>query len=229
MKLHRFLVSDPHLEQVLWLHDPQLIKQFIKVLRFEPEQEIVLFNGEHQEAIYRIEEISNQGIKLHKITNMQPKSPTKNVYLIWSLLKKDKNEWVIQKATEVGVNHLWPILSDRSEKKNLNIDRAKKIIKEASEQCGRSNLPSIRQPINLQTAINELRPKVEILIAEQGSGEAKIPSSAKDLAVLVGPEGGWSVQEKELFASLELKHLSLSEFTLRAETAAVVASAKVLF
>jgi 16S rRNA (uracil1498-N3)-methyltransferase len=148
--------------------------------------------------------------------------------LLWALLKKDKNDWVLQKCTELGVSHFVPVLAERSEKTGFNLERAQKIVIEAAEQCGRSDIPKIRELVLLPAAVHQYAQKVPLFMCEQESlGKKKQPNYA-DVGVLIGPEGGWSDTEKQLFLSAELPRLSLGDFTLRAETAAVAASTKLL-
>lgn len=228
MKLHRFYVPDTELTQDFWIQDKPLFHQWTKVLRFEVGREVALFNDQRIERLYRILKIDENAIHLELITEMEPNIPKKELYLCFSLLKKDKNDWVLQKCTELGVSHFIPIISERTEKTGFDEMRAEKIVIEASEQCGRTDIPRVREPITVEKVIEELGSKVELLVAEQGS---PLRSSILNLqpqesiGILVGPEGGWTDIEKQLFADKQLKHLALSEFTLRAETACVTASA----
>lgn len=227
MRLHRFYVGDEiELKHNFWLHDERLMPQWSKVLRFQVGQEVVLFNNSH-ERLYRITEITAREAHLEYITDFNRKTPSKDLYLLWSLLKKDKNDWVLQKCTELGVSHFIPLLAERSEKIGFNLERAEKIVIEASEQCGRSDIPSIREPMLVETALEELTNKVVLYICDQeGSDEAE--KNQTSMGVLIGPEGGWSDREKELFKEKRIRHLNLHDFTLRAETAAVTAASKLL-
>ncbi len=228
MKIHRFYVGDSlELDHEVWVNDQNLLHQWTRVLRFRPDQEIALFNSVKEERLYRIDRIEPDAVHLSLITELKAKLPEKELYLCFSLLKKDKNDWVLQKGTELGVRHFVPILCDRTEKTGFDVDRARKIVIEASEQCGRADIPKIREPINLAAAIEELKDKVELMVAEQGSPQMPDSDSQTShaLGVLVGPEGGWTDEEKKLFTENNLKHLALSEFTLRAETACVTAAA----
>ncbi len=223
MKLHRFYVGSAFvLEHDFWVHDKDLLNQWNRVLRFRPGEELVLFDGEHHERLYKIVEMSSSEAHLQLVTELQTKQPKREVYLLWALLKKDKNDWVLQKCTELGISHFWPILADRSQKTGFNAQRAQKIVIEAAEQCGRSDIPSIREPLTSETAIAELRGKADIYICEQG-GDVQAAGSEK-VAILVGPEGGWSDDEKDFFKVQKLQHLDLHDFTLRAETAAAAAA-----
>lgn len=226
MKMHRFFVSDEfEMRHNLWVHDKRLVHQWYRVLRFRPGQQVVLFDGATHDRLYRITEINEREAHLEHVTDFERQLPARDIYLAWSLLKKDKNDWVLQKATELGVSHFIPLLADRSEKTGFNKERAEKIIIEAAEQCGRSDIPSVREPMRLQTAVDELQDKAVLFICEQGSDEIS-QADGDSLAVLIGPEGGWSDEEKDLFRSRDLKHLNLHDFTLRAETAAVTAVSK---
>lgn len=228
MKIHRFYIPSGgiNFEHKIWISDKLLIHQWLNVLRFKPGQKVVLFDGVKHDRLYNITEIGRTEVALEMVTDMERKLPKHDVYLLWSLLKKDKNDLVLQKCTELGVSHFVPLLADRCEKTGFNIDRAKKIVFEAAEQCGRSDIPSVREPINIDTAITELKDKTRLYICEAG-GEDKIKQS-DSYGVFIGPEGGWSDGEKALFKKQEIKLLNLHDFTLRAETAAVSAATKLI-
>ncbi len=241
MRLHRYyLAPDTDLKHDFWLREPKLVWQWSKVLRYKAGQQVVLFDGREHERLYEIIELNNREAHVKLVTEFERKMPTRNVYLLWSLLKKDKNDWVLQKATEVGASHFWPILAERSEKTGFNLERAQKIVIEAAEQCGRSDIPSVREPLLVSTALEELKDKVQLYVCEQNEeGRTKneenssftVPRSPfpqNPCGILVGPEGGWSDDEKQLFKAQKLNHLNLHDFTLRAETAAVVAVAKLI-
>lgn len=233
MKLHRFYVGGMHnkwgpveLNHMLWVNDERLLNQWLKVLRFRMGDELVLFNDE-TERIYRIIKVEfPHSVQLELVTEQERKMPTKHIYLLWSLLKKDKNDWVLQKATELGVRNFVPIIAERSEKTGFDIERAHKILVEASEQCGRADIPEVREPITPATAVSEYA-QMPLFICEQGEG-ALDTSSLDSAALLVGPEGGWSEAEKALYKQNNIAHVNLGDFTLRAETACVVGVAKLL-
>lgn len=229
MRLHRFYIApDTELRADFWLKEPKLVWQWSKVLRFKTGQQMVLFDGVEHERLYEVTDLSGKEAHLKLVTEFKRKIPHKEVYLLWSLLKKDKNEWVLQKGTEVGASHFLPLVADRSEKTGFNLERAKKIITEAAEQCGRSDIPNVREPVSVETAINELKTEVQLFICEQDETGKQETSSSKPVGVLIGPEGGWSDPEKQLFKTEKLAHLNLHDFTLRAETACVVAAVKLL-
>lgn len=230
MKLHRYYLSNTDLTHDFWMDDAMLFHQWTRVLRYEIGREVELFNNQDEDKLYKITKIGNDAVHLELITQLEPKLPLSNLYLCFALLKKDKVEWVLQKGTELGVRHFVPMLTDRTEKTGFDIERAEKIVIEASEQCGRSDVPRVREPMKLDTIIDELNEKVTLYVAEQGSPQMPSaswrtnPQSRQAVGVLVGPEGGWSDNEKQLFNDKNIEHIALSNFTLRAETAAIAAA-----
>lgn len=233
MKLHRFYVGDRLKREVqhfgderCWVQDKELLHQWQRVLRYRVNDEISLFDG-FIEVLYRIVEIKSDEIALHKVTEVSPKKPNKHVLLAWSLLKKDKNDWVLQKATEIGVTHFVPMESDRSEKTGFNKERATKIIVEAAEQCGRLDIPKIDEPMTLSGVINTYKGSYDLLICNEDTKVENIETT-DTIGILIGPEGGWSEKEIDFIMHENISFLNLGHLTLRAETAALVAATKIL-
>lgn len=227
MRSHRFYTDGTiKLKADFWVHEPGLLWQWKRVLRFQPGQEVILFDGHTTDRLYRVIAISDKEAHLHMVTELERSLPKRHVYLFWSLLKKDNNDLILQKCTELGVSNFVPILSERSIRMGYNIDRAHKIITEASEQCGRSTIPQLREPIHLEKALDEYNDKVPLYICEQGSNTPEI--THQQLGIFIGPEGGWSDNEINLFNAGNLQHIAISDHTLRAETAAITASGLVL-
>ncbi len=227
MRVHRFYTGpDTKLENRFWLHNKDLLWQWNKVLRFRENQEVILFDGQQTDRLYKITKLDKSEANLEMITELKRQLPVKHVYLFWSLLKKDNNDLILQKCTELGVSTFVPLLTERSVRDNFNIARARKIVIEASEQCGRSNIPVIREPMHVQTALDEYVPKAKLFICQQGSENSLALDHVERIGILVGPEGGWSETERNLFEEKKLPHLNISQFTLRAETAAITATSK---
>lgn len=232
MRLHRFYIDPEELEltQELWIKSKELRNQWLKVFRYRPGDEVVLFDGVATERLYKIVRIEPDAVELEMVTEFERKLPAKHIYLLWSLLKKDKNEWVIQKCTELGISNFVPIVAERSEKTGFNVERATKIAIEAAEQCGRSDIPHIREPLTLGEAIHEYKDKVDLLICEETNPttNSQLPSAENPAGILIGPEGGWNEAELKLFKDESLGSLHLGNLTLRAETAAVAAVTKLM-
>ena len=229
MRLHRFYIppDDLELEHTVWVHHKGLLNQWLRVLRYQTNEELVLFDGVGNDRLYKITKIEPDGVKLELITQMKRKLPKNHIYLFFSLLKKDKNEWVLQKGTELGVRNFVPIIASRSEKTGLNRERVNKIVIEAAEQCGRSDIPNVREPLELKTALNEYKDKVQILVCDE-SLDKNTNIGNEPVGIFIGPEGGWTKDEIDQFEKVNANHFHLGNLTLRAETAAIAACTKLL-
>lgn len=228
MRLHRFYSgTDIKLQKDFWLHDEALLWQWNKVLRFKPGQQVILFDGVNTERLYILKDLSKNEAHLEMVTELKPRVPKHHIYLFWSLLKKENNEYIVQKCTELGVSNFVPLLSERTIKKDFNLERAKKITIEASEQCGRLSIPLVREPIHLEKVLAEYKDKLEIFVCHQGGDTELLPKGGKT-GLFIGPEGGWSESEQKMFSEAGVSTLGLGDFTLRAETAAIVAASKFL-
>jgi 16S rRNA (uracil1498-N3)-methyltransferase len=229
MKLHRFYVgarTDRSVqcfgEQRMWTDDKVLLHQWQNVLRFRVGEKVSIFD-DTAEFIYEITEFSKKEIALKKITEVERKLPRNQVLLAWSLIKKNNNDLVLQKCTELGVTHFVPLGAERSERTGLNIDRATKIVIEAAEQCGRADIPIIEDTLSPKECIERFKDHYELYVTNM-DGQSYQPNRDKPVGILVGPEGGWSEGEAELFNSQKVAVIKISDHTLRAETAAIVAA-----
>lgn len=144
------------------------------------------------------------------------------VHLFVSILKRDNFEWVAQKAIECGARSITPISSSRTIKMGLNYDRILKIMHEATEQSGRIKLSKLHETISYTEAILEVaKQNIPFYIADK-DGMESASSPQKDVALFIGPEGGFTDEEKKFALEHGAKLLSLGTTTLRAETAAIL-------
>ncbi len=246
MRLHRFLINEEIGEkQEIIISDADLIHQWRNVFRFTTGTQLVLFDNTGFEYLGLIDRISHLGVKVRIISKEDKNNVSyPKVSLYAALIKKDNFEWIIEKATELGVSQIVPVVSDRSEKKGLNLGRAEKIIKEASEQSGRVKLPRLNKPTALEELLESIRMEDEEKIKKiSKNSEEKIkffaldpkgkkwPSNGtfeKEIGVFVGPEGGWTERELQLFKLKKIPIYSLGSQILRAETAVVSSLALLL-
>ena len=235
MKLHHFFVSPQSLRgRVARIDDGGVAKQIAKVLRLKAGDEILLLDGDGFEYTTKIVSVSAKSVIgeiIHRQTNAT--EPELKITLYQALLKKENTEWAFQKCTEVGVATFVPIQTDRSEKLQLHIERAQKIIKEAAEQSGRGIIPKLEEPQSLADVLKRVcRADVPNFILHSEGDMMKNVARGKELFAVnmfVGPEGGWSDAELEEFRRREkdgypIQLVSLGARTLRAETAGVVAA-----
>ncbi len=226
MRLHRFYIEDKlQGKNEVKIFDEALIHQLKDVFRLSKGDRVIFFDGEGTDVTFRIEMISKKESLFIRESESRSIMLNKNITLYMSLIKKDNFELVLQKCTELGISKFVPIIAERSEKKNIDMDRARRIIKEASEQCGRGDLPNLDEIKDLEEVLNE-----EGLVTFDASGipfSSILPTFSPD-AFLIGPEGGWSESELTLFKEKNIPLYSLGLLTLRAETAAISASSKII-
>lgn len=231
MRLHRFYLQNVDFETLtvgdsFFLSDPNTVNQLTKVLRVKIGDECVLFNN-GSECKFQIQDISKKELCLVMIAKLPQVVPTKKVTLVQSLIKKDKFEWVAQKTTELGVSEIIPVLSERSEKKSVDVLRLQKIAQEAIEQSGWGRVPHVQSISTLAESVSALQKRgVSVYILDK-DGTSTIVDE-EEVALCIGPEGGWGAIDKEIFAMHGVKSISLCESTLRSETAAIIGTYEAL-
>ena len=150
------------------------------------------------------------------------------VHLLMAVFKFDHLEWGIEKATELGAARITPVLARRTEKHLVQaaakrVERWRRIVLEASKQSRRSDVPVVDDPLSLKAALAMVDADTKLLLAEteqENSLKAAL-SGAGDVALAIGPEGGWAPDEMKLFAESGWKSVTLGPRILRAETAAI--------
>ena len=158
------------------------------------------------------------------------------IHLLMAVFKFDHMEWGIEKATELGVARITPVLARRTEKHLAQaaakrVERWRRIALEAAKQSRRSDVPEIGDPVALKVALSEEQSAVKLLLAEteQENALAHVLRDAAegDVALAIGPEGGWTPEEMKLFSEHGWRHVTLGPRILRAETAAIAGLAVV--
>jgi len=238
MRLHRFYIDKP-IEKELKIDDKELLHQWVKVFRLKASDRVIVFNGgdSEYEGYFKILSkneavlVIDKEIKSLRQSASNPHSSASlELHIFQSIIKKDNFEFVVEKCTEIGVSGFHPIISERSEKKNLNIERLNKIAKEASEQSGKIKLPEIFNVENLEKSIESFDGVLFVLDFDGEDFKKSINSSKNTkIGILIGPEGGWTDKELDFFKQKNIKNVSFGTQILRAETAAIVSSALVLF
>ncbi len=214
------------------LTNHELLHQMSKVFRFKAGDIVILFDGTSRENICEITLLTKKVAEFRvKETREGLASPKQKITMYLSLIKKDNFEWVLQKGTELGATRFVPIISERSEKKDINMDRARKIVIEATEQSGWTSIPEITEPISLISLLEKAGDLSETLVAFHTEGmsfQKSLLADKKAVGILIGPEGGFSEKEIVLFKSKNIPIYSLGKQTLRAETAGVAVASLLL-
>ena len=241
MRLHRFYISEivgSKTEVILDSKDQ--VNQIRKVFRLKKDDLLVVFDGSGSDYTCGIEDFRDDTIVLGvREVSKSRFMGEREVWLYAALVKKDTFEWIVEKATELGVTKIIPVIADRTEKKAINEDRLKKIVIEASEQSGRGCVPEINPVISLKEAVGQIldsRSKIQEndakIIAFHIDAELFERSDlgeVEPLACFIGPEGGWSPDEIALFHENNIPVKSIGTQVLRAETAVVATLSLVMF
>ncbi len=227
--MHRFYLQSLDFNRdYLEIFDHRVVYQTGKVLRMWNDDFFRLFDGEKEYQV-QIEEINKRRILVKKVEEVKNKAePKVKVSLYQAIPKKPALfEMVVQKATEIGVSEIFPLVTDRTEKRRMSkFDRLQLIAMEATEQCGRMNIPVIRHPVNYDEIVGKLS---NGFIAYEYEGSKHISDYEKDLKgareiqIIIGPEGGLSESELELAKESSVRPFTLGSRILRTETAAIAA------
>lgn len=222
MKVHRFIGNFDFSNKIIEIMNTQLVHQIARVLKLKIGEKIILSDGAGTEAsgvIINIK-VNKVAVQIENIKKELKNNDGKTLYL--AILKRENFELAVQKATEIGIDRIVPIITARTIKTGLKRERLKKIIHEASEQSGRTTVPILSEIISFDEALKQVNENTAILF--DISGVTSFNSNLKSLICFVGPEGGFTKDEIVRARSAELSIVSLGKNTLRGETAAIIGS-----
>jgi 16S rRNA (uracil1498-N3)-methyltransferase len=195
-------------------------------MRLKRGSNVNLFNKDG-EWLSEIVFLDRDRVEVKFLNKIKESLKSTNVELAICLVKKTSMEIILQKATELGIAKIIPIISERTEVKDLNLERAKKIVVEATEQSNQLNVPDIQEPQKLKDFINSLDSNTSLFFADINTEKKidnKIIEKSKKISVLIGPEGDFSPNEREIILAKDnVISFSLSKNILRTETAAISA------
>ncbi len=207
-------------DQVISLNEKQY-HYLVHVMRCPNQAQLLCFNGKDGEWEAQLQLPNKKTAKLILLHQTRVQEKPTYCALCPALIKKDNMDMVLQKATELGVTDIYPLISDHAVHVHFNKDHSELIIQEAAEQCERLTLPTIHQPMKLSALLQELPKDCQCYcLAERTQDSAFLPTEGK-LAFFVGPEGGWSEKEKQFFSKNNFKFLHFDVGILRAETASI--------
>ena len=198
------------------------------VMRCKKNDQINLFNENDKEFYSKILEIKKYETILEIFELSTNTEIINDIFLIFSLVKKNKMDFIIQKATELGVRKIFPILTERSSIRDINPSRMVAVAKEASEQSNRISIPEISNLQTIHDLLEQWDEKRSILYADE---ILKINKNLTILdrknfvksSLLVGPEGGFSPEENDMLKNYKYVFpISFGETILRSDTAAIV-------
>jgi 16S rRNA (uracil1498-N3)-methyltransferase len=221
---------------------PDLSKTYIKlkgedfnylknVLRARAGDEIILFNGKGQAASGLISSISKNeiSVELKETFESNTESPL-HITLLQGILKAQKMDFVVRKATELGVYRIQPVITERTEvRETRKVERWRKIASEASKQCGRAVVPEVANPVLLEEFLAGYDGAGIVFWEEGGKSLKDFRLKGNDIALIIGPEGGLTADEVSFALRKKFFQATLGPRILMAETAAISALSLVQF
>ena len=198
------------------------------VMRLKITDKLSIFNiqGEWNAVI---ESYEKNEAKIKIMEKVRDKDNEKNIWLAFSPIKQNSLNFVIQKGTELGVQRFVPILSERTAVREINIERIKKIMAEASEQSNRISVPEINKPESLKIFLSKFPKNGCLIFCDINSDQNNLKNILTKqfdgpVCILIGPEGDFSENERKMIIDLNQTHsISLAKNILKAETAALSA------
>ena len=220
----RLFFSDALLANMIDKLDKDQSHYLSKVMRIKENEVFSLFNKEGEwEA--KVLGISKNTVKFKIIKQLRQKEITKELWLAFSPIKSNYQNFMLQKATELGVTKFLPIIFDRTVVRKINKDRIEKIVIEASEQSNRINVPTIEEAQDLNGFLK--KNSMNLIFTDLNSNIKKIDKSKftdKPVCIIIGPEGDFSEIEREKILSFKgVQPIKINENILRSETAVISA------
>lgn len=224
----RFFCADPVQANARFALDAR-VAQHVRVLRLREGEAITLFDGSGGEVPATLEKIDKREFIVATAEHVAVEREVAHAITLFpALIANDRMDWMIQKATELGVAAIQPTFTERSQRipgdAEKRVEHWRGVIVAACEQCGRNRLPEIHAPVTLANAVAAVPSPAAILLDADGDGT--LPAVESSCAVFVGPEGGFSAVELGVLRERCERRLRIGLTVLRAETAAIAALAR---
>jgi 16S rRNA (uracil1498-N3)-methyltransferase len=201
------------------------------VLRLDPGATVAAFNAVDGEWLCRLAEAGKRGARLSVEGQLRRPEPEPDPWLLFAPIKRARLDWLVEKATELGVARLLPVWTARTQPERINLERLHAHAVEAAEQSERLSVPELRPPEGLERVLAAWPVERALIVCDETGAGGPIAEAVRRLggipvAVLVGPEGGFGQTELDALAKLSfVTRVGLGPRVLRAETAAVAALA----
>lgn len=197
------------------------------VLRLGAGSELLAFDGQSGEWLARISDVAKKRMTIRAERRTREPEAVPDVWLAFAPVKRSQTDWLVEKATELGVARLIPVMTQRTVVERVKLERLQAITVEAAEQCGRTRLPDMTEPTPLNQFLKQRDGERTLYFADEGGGEVATTAFKPGPAtILIGPEGGFTDSERALIrAAPNSVAISLGPRILRAETAALAAIA----
>lgn len=231
MEIRRFFVAKSDISgNAVYIRGDEFV-HMTKVLRYKVGYRAVVCANDGAEHLCTVREISKDFALLQIDQSRIADKKSVEITLYAGLLKNNKLDFVIQKATELGIDMIIPFTSANCAETKFSSERANRIALEAAKQCGSAYLTAVGELCDFETVVKSLCAYDDVLIAYEGEKRSRIADSkpiGKRIALIVGPEGGFKEEEVEHIVSTGGRSVTLGRRILRAETASIVLSALLL-
>ena len=203
----------------------------LNVLRLKQDDHVLLFNGRDGEWDAQIGVEGRKKATLTPLQQTRPQPTAPDLHYLFAPLKQARMEYMVQKAVEMGAGVLQPVLTQYTQLRKVNVGKMNAHAVEAAEQCGILNIPEIREPVTLQSMVDTEANGRTLIFCDEGEESQNPIEALKDVSpgqfsILVGPEGGFSEDERGVLRALpNTIPIPLGPRVLRADTAAVAALA----
>jgi 16S rRNA (uracil1498-N3)-methyltransferase len=206
-------------------------RYLVAVMRREVGDEVALFNGRDGEWRARISAVAKRATQLVVEERLRPQDAGPDLDLVVALVKRTRLETIVEKAAELGARRVRPVVTARTNAETARVARLQAIAMEAAEQTGRLDVPEIAEPVKLEALLKGWEAGRRLLFCDEGGDAAPVlkalaEAQAGPWAILIGPEGGFSPEERARLRALDFAvPASLGPRILRADTAAISAMA----
>ena len=221
----RLFVDRPLADGATLTLDGAQANYLANVMRLKAGDPVRLFDDVAGEWVAEIADAAKRSITLRLTSKLRGREDVPDLWLLFAPIKKGPIDWLVEKATELGAARLLPIITQRTIVDRLNLDRLRANMIEAAEQCDRTALPQLAEPVKLPALLKAWDAKRALLFADETGGQpiAEVAEPGPT-AILIGPEGGFTPEEREMIRStVGAIGISLGPRILRAETAAAAA------
>jgi 16S rRNA (uracil1498-N3)-methyltransferase len=220
--LPRLFVREPLGEGTSFELDAKRANYLGNVLRLGAGAELLVFDGVSGEWLAKITEAGKKRMTLSIEGKTREPESIPDVWLAFAPVKRAQTDWLVEKATELGAARLVPVMTQRTMAERVRLDRLESIAIEAAEQCGRTRVPQILDPVPLKRFVEELDPARHLYFADETGGDSVADAFREGpAAILIGPEGGFTDDERAFVRGACASAISLGPRILRAETAAL--------
>ena len=206
----------------------QHIHYLATVLRLQPGAELRLLDDSTGEWAAEVVEAGRKRVTVRVGAMIRGRETVPDLWLLTAPIRAERFEWIVEKATELGVSRIVPVLTERVNHARLKPERLRAHMVEAAEQCGRTALPGLVDAVKLPALLKDWPTNRTLFFADEEGGAAMPDlSPAPPAAILIGPEGGFSADERAMLLAMpQVKRLALGPRILRADTAVVAAIAQ---